>query len=49
MRLGDDFAVFEVQGPSFGKQRAQTRQPASRFGGTVGDVSRLHHEASLRW
>jgi len=49
VRLGDDFAVLEVQCPCFGKQFANTCEPASGLGGTIGDVRRLHDEAPYRW
>jgi len=45
VRFGDHFAVFEVEGPGFRQQRANTREPASGLGGTIGDIRRLHDEA----
>ncbi|ABI89273.1 hypothetical protein Bamb_3719 [Burkholderia ambifaria AMMD] len=49
VRLGDDFAVLEVQCPCFCKQFANTCEPASGLGGTIGNVRRLHDEAPYRW
>ena len=49
VRLSDDFAVLEVQCPCFCKQFANTCEPASGLGGTIGDVRRLHDEAPYRW
>ena len=47
--FSDDFAGLEVECPSFCNQLAHTCEPASGFGGTVGDIRRLHDEAPYRW
>jgi hypothetical protein len=49
VRFGDDFAVLEVECPCFCKQFANTCEPASGLGGTIGDIRRLHDEAPYRW
>ncbi|WP_185734311.1 hypothetical protein [Burkholderia sp. Bp9031] len=49
VRFSDDFAVLEVQCPCFCKQLANTCEPASGLGGTIGDIRRLHDEAPCRW
>ncbi len=49
VRFSDDFAVIEVELPSFCNQRANTCEPAGGFGGTIGDIRRLHDEAPYRW
>uniref|UniRef100_A0A0H2XW98 Uncharacterized protein n=1 Tax=Burkholderia orbicola (strain AU 1054) TaxID=331271 RepID=A0A0H2XW98_BURO1 len=43
--FSDDFAVLEVQCPGFRQQLANTCEPASGLGGTIGEIRRLHDEA----
>ncbi len=49
VRFSDDFAVFQVQGPGFCDQLANTCEPASGFGGTVRNIRRLHDETPDKW
>ncbi len=49
VRFGDDFAVFQVEGPGFCDQLANTCEPASGFGGTVRNIRRLHDETPDKW